>query len=83
MGIVWAIIIGFVVGVIAKLIHPGREGMGFILTTLLGIGGSLLATYGGQAVGLYQTGRAAGFIGALIGAIVLLVIFGLFRKKSA
>ncbi len=83
MGIIWAIIIGFVVGVIAKLIHPGKEGMGFILTTLLGIGGSLLATYGGQAIGLYEPGQAAGFIGALVGAIVLLVIFGLFRKKAA
>ena len=83
MGIIWAIIIGFVVGVIAKLIHPGKEGMGFILTTLLGIGGSLLATYGGQAIGLYEPGQAAGFIGALVGAIFLLVIFGLFRKKAA
>jgi uncharacterized membrane protein YeaQ/YmgE (transglycosylase-associated protein family) len=82
MGIIWAIIIGFVVGVIAKLIHPGKEGMGFIMTTLLGIGGSLLATYGGQALGLYEPGRTAGFIGALVGAIVILVIFGLLKKKA-
>ncbi len=82
MGIVWTIIIGFVVGVIAKLLHPGREGMGFIMTTLLGIGGSLLATYGGKALGLYEPGQGAGFIGALVGAIILLVIYGMMRKKE-
>ena len=83
MGIILTIVIGFVVGVIAKLIYPGKQGLGFIMTTLLGIGGSLLATYGGQALGLYQAGQTTGFIGALIGAIVILFVYGLFKKKSA
>jgi uncharacterized membrane protein YeaQ/YmgE (transglycosylase-associated protein family) len=82
MGILWTIIIGFVVGVVAKLVHPGREGMGFIMTTVLGIAGSLLATYGGKALGLYEPGQTAGFIGALVGAIILLVIYGMMQKKA-
>jgi uncharacterized membrane protein YeaQ/YmgE (transglycosylase-associated protein family) len=83
MSILWTIIIGFVVGVLAKFIHPGKESMGFIMTTLLGVGGSLLATYGGKAVGLYEPGQAAGFIGATVGAIIILVIYGLLKKKTA
>ncbi|MBS1127034.1 MAG: Transglycosylase-associated protein [Nitrospirae bacterium] len=82
MHIIWAIIVGFVVGVVAKFIHPGREGMGFIMTTLLGIGGSIFATFIGQALGLYQAGSAAGFIGAVIGAIILLVIYGALRNRA-
>jgi len=82
MHIIWTIIVGFLVGVVAKLIHPGREGMGFILTTVLGIGGSVVATFLGQALGLYQAGSAAGFIGAVIGAIILLVIYGAIRKRA-
>lgn len=82
MHIIWAIIVGFVVGIVAKFIHPGREGMGFIMTTLLGIGGSIFATVIGQALGLYQAGSTAGFIGAVIGAIILLVIYGALRKKA-
>ncbi|MBS1111858.1 MAG: hypothetical protein H6Q95_150, partial [Nitrospirae bacterium] len=68
------------IGVVAKLFHPGRDNMGFIMTTLLGIGGSVLATFLGQALGLYQAGSAAGFFGAVIGAIILLVIYGAIRK---
>jgi len=83
MSLIWTIVLGFVVGVVAKLIHPGRENMGFIVTTLLGIGGSLAAGYVGQALGLYQAGQGAGFIGSLIGAVVLLFVYGAFRKKSA
>ena len=83
MGIVWTIVIGFVVGIIARFIYPGRQGLGIIMTTLLGIGGSLLATYGGQALGLYQPGQGTGFLGALVGAIVILFIYGLMKKKSA
>jgi uncharacterized membrane protein YeaQ/YmgE (transglycosylase-associated protein family) len=82
MGIVWTIVIGFVVGVIAKFIYPGKQGLGIIMTTLLGIGGSLLATYGGKAVGWYEPGQTTGFIGALVGAIVILLIYGLLKKKS-
>jgi uncharacterized membrane protein YeaQ/YmgE (transglycosylase-associated protein family) len=85
MHIVWTILIGFIVGVFAKLVHPGREGMGFIATVLLGIGGSLIATFLGQALGFYQPGQSAGFIGATIGAILLLVIYGFVtgRARSA
>lgn len=82
MGIIGTIFIGFVVGVLAKFLHPGKENMGFIMTTLLGIGGSLAASYVGQALGLYTAGQGAGFIGALIGAIVLLVIYGMVKGKT-
>ena len=81
-GIIGTIIIGFIVGVLAKLLHPGKENMGFILTTLLGIGGSLLATYAGQALGIYQAGRTAGFIGGVVGAIVILVVYGMVAGKG-
>ena len=77
MGLIWTIIVGFVVGVLAKFIHPGRENMGFLLTTLLGIGGAFAATYLGQAIGWYQAGQGAGFIGATVGAIIILWIYGM------
>lgn len=80
MGIIWSIIIGFIVGVVAKFLHPGKEDLGFIVTTLLGIGGALLMTFLGQAIGWYQPGQAAGFIGATLGAIVILVIYSRTRK---
>ena len=76
------IVIGFFAGLLAKWLHPGKDDMGFIMTILLGIGGSFVATYLGQALGLYQAGQVAGFIGAVVGAIVLLVVYGLIVKKS-
>lgn len=76
------IVIGFFAGLLAKWLHPGKDDMGFIMTILLGIGGSFVATYLGGALGLYQPGQAAGFIGAVVGAIVLLVIYGMVVKKS-
>ena len=79
MGIVWTILIGFVIGVIAKLLHPGKENMGFIATVLLGIGGSFLAGILGQALGWYQAGEGAGFLASVLVAIVLLVIYGRLR----
>jgi uncharacterized membrane protein YeaQ/YmgE (transglycosylase-associated protein family) len=79
MHILWTIIIGFVAGVVAKLIMPGRDPGGFIITTLLGIAGSFLATYLGQAVGWYHAGQGAGFIAAIVGACILLLIYHLFR----
>jgi uncharacterized membrane protein YeaQ/YmgE (transglycosylase-associated protein family) len=79
-GLLTAIIIGFVVGVIAKLIMPGKENMGFIVTTLLGIAGSIAATYAGQAVGWYQAGQGAGWIGSIVGAFLLLWIYQKFKK---
>ena len=81
LSILWTILIGFVVGVLAKLLHPGKENMGIILTTCLGVAGSLIATFLGRLVGFYKEGEAAGFLMALVGAIVLLVIYGMVRGK--
>ena len=82
MGIIWTIIIGFVAGIVAKLITPGRnEPSGFILTTLLGIGGAFLATYLGQAIGWYGPDEGARFIGAVVGAIIILVIWGFIARR--
>jgi uncharacterized membrane protein YeaQ/YmgE (transglycosylase-associated protein family) len=77
MGILWTIIIGFVAGIIAKFITPGdNEPSGFILTTVLGIAGAFLATWLGQALGWYSAGEGAGLIGAVVGAIIVLLIWG-------
>ena len=73
----WAIIIGFVVGLIARAIMPGRDPGGFIVTVLLGIGGAVVATWLGQAVGWYQADQRAGFIGAVVGAIIILGVYRL------
>ncbi|APV49174.1 transglycosylase [Betaproteobacteria bacterium GR16-43] len=81
MSILWAILIGFVVGIVAKFLMPGRDGGGFILTTILGIVGAVVATFLGQAMGLYAAGQSAGFIGAVIGAMIVLLIFGLLRGR--
>ncbi len=81
MQILMTILIGFVVGLLARFLKPGNDRMGIILTTLLGIGGSLAATYVGQALGWYKAGEPAGFIGALIGAVILLLIVQLVRRK--
>ena len=83
MGILWTILIGFIVGLVAKMLTPGRDPAGFFITIVIGIAGSLLATYGGQALGLYQAGQAAGFVGSLIGAIILLLIYRLIRRNPA
>ncbi len=83
MGIIGTIIIGFIVGLIARALHPGDDKLGFIFTTLLGIAGALVATYGGQALGLYRPGQPAGFLGATIGAVVLLAIVTLVRRKRS
>ena len=76
------IVIGFIVGLVAKFLTPGRDPSGFLITIALGIGGSLLATYGGQALGLYSAGEPAGFIGSVVGAIILLAIYHLVTKRS-
>ena len=77
MGVLWTILIGFVAGVLAKLITPGNnEPSGFILTTILGIVGAFVATYLGQALGWYEAGQGAGLIGATVGAIIVLLIWG-------
>ena len=82
MSIIWMIIIGFVAGVIAKFLHPGpNEPAGFILTTVLGIVGAFVATYIGQALHWYQPGEGAGLIGAVVGAIIILAIWGMFARR--
>ena len=83
MGILWTIIIGFVAGVIAKLIMPGDryEPAGFIMTTILGIVGAFVATFLGQAIGWYGPNQGAGFIGAIVGAVVVLFIYGLIAGR--
>ena len=84
MGIIWTIIIGFLAGVVAKFIMPGRnEPSGFILTTILGIIGAVVATYLGQAIGWYRAGEGAGFIGAVVGAIIVLAIWGMIAGRRS
>ena len=82
MGIVWTILIGFVAGLVARAIKPGDDSMGIIMTTVVGILGALAATYLGQAMGWYTAGQGAGFIASVVGAIVLLFIWGLIAKKK-
>lgn len=82
MHIIWTIVLGLVAGIIAKFIFPGKENMGWIMTTLLGIAGSFVATYLGKALGIYQPGQTAGFIGAIVGALIILFVISLFRKKA-
>ena len=82
MSIIWTIVIGFLAGVIAKFIMPGdNEPSGFIMTTILGIVGAFVASYLGQALGWYKPGEGAGFIGAVVGAIIVLVIYGFVAGK--
>ena len=83
MGVIWTIILGFVIGVVAKLLHPGKDNMGFIMTILLGIAGSFLAGIIGEAVGWYKAGEGAGFIASVIVAIILLVIYGKIKDNKA
>jgi uncharacterized membrane protein YeaQ/YmgE (transglycosylase-associated protein family) len=78
----WAILIGFIVGLVAKFLTPGRDPSGFFITAAIGIVGSLLATYGGQALGLYNAGEPAGFIGSVVGAVIVLAIYHLVTRKS-
>jgi uncharacterized membrane protein YeaQ/YmgE (transglycosylase-associated protein family) len=83
MGVIWTIILGFVIGVVAKLLHPGKDNMGFIMTILLGIAGSFLAGIIGEAVGWYKAGEGAGFIASVIVAITLLVIYGRIKADKS
>jgi uncharacterized membrane protein YeaQ/YmgE (transglycosylase-associated protein family) len=85
MHILWTIIIGFLAGVIARFFHPGNkyEPTGFILTTVLGIVGAVVATYVGEAIGWYHSGEGAGFIGAIVGAIVVLEVWGMIAPRLA
>ena len=83
MGFLWTLIIGLLAGIAAKFLMPGKDPGGFIITMLLGVAGAFVATYLGQAIGWYQAGEGAGFIGAVVGAIILLLIYRLVRSRSA
>jgi uncharacterized membrane protein YeaQ/YmgE (transglycosylase-associated protein family) len=82
MSILWTIIIGFVAGVVAKFLMPGKnEPSGFVMTTILGIVGAFVASYLGQALGFYQPGQGAGLIGAVVGAVIVLLIWGMVTRN--
>jgi len=83
MSIIWTIIIGLIVGIVAKFLMPGRDPGGFVITAIIGIVGSVIATYLGRALGLYQPGESAGFIAAVIGSIVLLFLYRMVIGKKA
>ncbi|AIU27116.1 transglycosylase [Pandoraea pnomenusa] len=80
MGIIGTIVVGLIVGLIARALHPGRDSLGIIMTIILGIAGALLAKYVGQILHIYTEGQAAGWIASIIGAIVLLVIYGAIKR---
>ena len=82
MGIIWTILIGFVAGLLARAVMPGNQSMGFFLTAVLGIVGSLAATYLGQAMGWYSAGAGAGFLASVVGAVIVLAVYGLVVRKS-
>jgi uncharacterized membrane protein YeaQ/YmgE (transglycosylase-associated protein family) len=83
MHLIWTLLIGLVIGVVAKFLMPGRDPGGIIITMLIGIAGSFVATYAGRALGWYQEGQAAGFIMSVLGAIVLLALYHMIRPKTA
>ncbi len=80
MGIIWTLIIGLLAGIVAKLLMPGRDPGGFIITMLLGVAGAFVATYLGRAIHLYEVGQGAGFIGAVVGAVIILIVYRMIRK---
>ncbi len=82
MSILATILVGFVVGLLARALKPGNDRMGLIMTTLVGIAGSVIAQYAGAALGWYRPGQPAGWIASIIGAVLLLVIVGMFRGRS-
>lgn len=81
MEIIGAIVVGFIVGLIARALMPGKQSLGFIMTTVLGIAGSLVGTYLGQVIGLYDSFSKAGWIGSTVGAMILLFASGIISKK--
>ena len=83
MSIIWTIIIGLIVGIVAKFLMPGRDPGGFVITALIGIVGSVIATYLGQALGFYRSGQSAGFIAAVLGSIILLFLYRMVTGRKA
>lgn len=82
MSFLWTIFIGLIAGTLAKFLMPGKDPGGIIITILIGVAGSIVFTYLGQFLKFYEPGETAGFIGATIGAIILLAVYRLFKKKS-
>jgi len=82
MEYIWTAIIGFVIGLIARALHPGKDSLGIIMTAVLGIAGSFAAKFIGQSIGWYKPGEPAGFIASVFGAILLLFIYSLVTKKK-
>jgi len=80
--LIGTIIVGFIVGLLARALKPGEDKLGIVMTSILGIAGSLLASWAGQQMGWYAPGAAAGWVASIVGAIVLLVIYGLVKGKS-
>ncbi len=83
MSIIATIIIGFLIGLLARFLKPGNDNMGFIMTTIVGIAGSFLGSYIGQFLGIYRVGEPAGFIGAIFGAILILLILSSLAKRKS
>lgn len=83
MNIFWMVVIGFLVGTVAKLLMPGKDPGGWIVTTLVGIAGSIVASYLGSALGFYAEGATAGFLASVLGAMLLLYLYRVFKKKSS
>jgi uncharacterized membrane protein YeaQ/YmgE (transglycosylase-associated protein family) len=82
LSFIGTVIVGLVIGLIARAVKPGDDRMGIIMTMILGVAGSLIAGYIGRALGWYQPGQAAGWVASVIGAIILLVIYGLVRRRT-
>lgn len=82
MGIISMIIVGFIVGLLARAIMPGDQKLGIVMTIILGIVGSVVAGYLGGALGLYEPGEGAGWVGSIVGAIIMLFVYGLIVKRS-
>ena len=81
--IIWTVIIGFIAGLLARALKPGDDKLGYIMTAVLGIAGSFLANFIGQSLGWYKPGDSAGFVASVVGAVLLLLIYGFVKAKSA
>ena len=82
MGILYTLLIGLIIGFIARAVMPGEQRLGWIMTAVLGVAGSFLANFVGQSMGWYAAGGTAGWIASVVGAVVLLIIYGMVQKKS-
>ena len=82
MHLIWTVLIGFIAGLVARAVMPGANSLGFFLTAALGIVGSIIATYAGQAMGWYRAGEGAGFIASVVGAMVVLVLYGMVARRT-